>query len=168
MLQQDLPQDILAHPSTWLLQDPPDTGEAPRSSVDEAIARAAGRTKSLFSAHWVHIETPVNLPHVAVEASQLDDTLAAMLERACQHALVGSRIDIEAWCDPSWVFIAVMAGAAGDSADRDTDGRPSIRAPRRWLRRHATCGRHASVASRIPGRHALVSRHPAGSARREP
>jgi hypothetical protein len=25
------------------------------------------------------------------------------------------------------VFIAVMAGAAEDSADRDTDGRPSIR-----------------------------------------
>lgn len=127
MLQQALPQDILAHPSTWLLQDPPGTGEAPRSSVDAAIARAAGRTKSLFSAHWVHIETPVDIPHVAVEASQLDDALAAMLERACQHALVGSRIDIEAWCDPSWVFIAVMAGAAEDSADRDTDGRPPIR-----------------------------------------
>jgi two-component system sensor histidine kinase KdpD len=76
--------------------------EPDREPVDvaEMIDRSVERLGRLFEGHHLRVDVPPGLPFADVDATQIDQVLANLLENAARHTPPGTRIVVDAAVDP--------------------------------------------------------------------
>lgn len=86
--------------------------------VEELVDRSVRRLARLFDAGALTVDVPTGLPLVVVDATQIDQVLANLLENAARHTPAGTVVSVGAVAEPAAVRITVADDGPGLPADR--------------------------------------------------
>jgi len=89
--------------------------------VDELIERSVRRLSRLFDPGALSVDVPVGLPLVDVDATQIDQVIANLLENAARHSPAGTAVRIEARAVPGAVSVTVADDGPGLPPGRKQD-----------------------------------------------
>lgn len=81
--------------------------------VDEMIERSVGRLGRLFEDGQLRVQVAPGLPLADVDATQIDQVIANLLENAARHTGPGTRIVVSADCDDEMIRISVTDDGPG-------------------------------------------------------
>ena len=81
--------------------------------VDELIERSVRRLSRLFEPGALSVDVPADLPLVDVDATQIDQVIANLLENAARHSPAGTAVRIEARAVAGAVCVTVADDGPG-------------------------------------------------------